>query len=512
MQARRLGIALAALLSIALAWWQLQAAGAVARVSAISIGHTPATVFRPLDAKPHPVVVIAHGFAGSQQLMQSFALALAGNGYIAVTFDFPGHGRNPRPLTGSITQLDGATQRLLACLTDVASHARGLGDGRLAVLGHSMASDIVVRYAQSHADVAATVAVSMFSPAVTASAPANLLIIVGDWEGFLKREALRAVGLATAPASAQPGVTYGEFARGSARRVAFSAHVEHASVLFSQDSLREALDWLDQAFGTQRSAPIVLSARGPWIMLLIASVVALAAPLARLLPRIAEPRIGAGLGWRQLWLPLLAPMLATPLLLHKLPIHILPVLVGDYLACHFALYGLICTLCLWWTRRLPGQAATAAAQPIPAARWRLVVAILAVSAYGAVGLAWPIDTYVTSFVAAPQRIVLVLVMGVGTLAFFLSDEWLTRGIGAARGAYASSKLAFLGSLAIAVALDFERLFFLVIIVPVILLFFLVYGLFSRWTYRQTGHPAVAGVASALAFAWAIGVTFPLLAV
>ncbi len=93
----------------------------------------------------------------------------------------------------------------------------------------------------------------------------------------------------------------------------------------------------------------------------------------------------------------------------------------------------------------------------------------------------------------------------------LSDEWLTRGPGAARGAYAASKVAFVVSLAIAVALDLERLFFLIIIVPVIVLFFVVYGLFSGWTYRRTGHPFVAGIANAVAFAWAIGVTFPLLA-
>ena len=99
----------------------------------------------------------------------------------------------------------------------------------------------------------------------------------------------------------------------------------------------------------------------------------------------------------------------------------------------------------------------------------------------------------------------------GTLPWFLADEWLTRGPGAARGAYAASKLAFVVSLAIAVSLDFERLFFLVIILPVIIPFFLVYGLFSAWTYRATGQPAVAGIANAVAFAWAIGVTFPLLA-
>jgi hypothetical protein len=99
----------------------------------------------------------------------------------------------------------------------------------------------------------------------------------------------------------------------------------------------------------------------------------------------------------------------------------------------------------------------------------------------------------------------------GTLLYFLADEWLTRGQGRARGSYVASKLAFLVSLSIAVLLDFERLFFLIIILPVIVPFFLVYGLFSAWTYRATGHPFVAGIANATAFAWAIGVTFPLLA-
>ena len=86
-----------------------------------------------------------------------------------------------------------------------------------------------------------------------------------------------------------------------------------------------------------------------------------------------------------------------------------------------------------------------------------------------------------------------------------------RGEGAARGAYFASKIAFLVSLAIAVGLDLERLFFLIIIVPVIVLFFVIYGLFSAWIYRRTGYPFVAGIANAVAFAWALGVTFPLLA-
>lgn len=493
------------------ALWHLRTAYSGITATRLEVGGTPVTVFRPVSGPTGPAVLIAHGFAGSQQLMQSFALTFAHNGYVAATFDFPGHGGNPTPLAGSITEANGATRTLVDETRRIATFARSQGDGRLAVLGHSMASDIVVRFAEESPDVAATIAVSMFSPVVTASEPRNLLIIVGDWEAMLKREALRAVSLATAPDAARDRVTYGDPGSGTARRAAFSAHVEHASVLFSEDSMREAQAWLDDAFGIRRATSPVLDVRGPWIVLLLAGSVLLARPLSTLLPRIATPAIGAGWPWRRLWVPLLLPALTTPLLLRILPTHFLPVLVGDYLAAHFAMYGLVTGLCLAWLRRRDRAAGTARDPdrllPVPA----LWFASLAVIAYGFVALAWPIHTLLTAFVPGRGRWLLLLAMLGGTLSFFLSAEWLSRGAGAARGAYAAVKIAFLFSLGLAVALDFERLFFLIIIVPVIVIFFVIYGLFSSWAYRATGHPFVAAIANAVAFAWAIGVTFPLLA-
>ena len=237
--------------------------------------------------------MIAHGFAGSQQLMRSFATTLARNGYVAVTFDFAGHARNPAPLTGSITEAEGATRTLVAETARIADFARPLGDGRLAVLGHSMASDIVVRFSEATPDVGATIAVSMFSPEVTATEPRNLLVIVGGWEGMLKREALRAVGLATAPAPAVPGVTYGDPASGTARRAAFSPHVEHVGVLYSRASMREAVDWLDRSFAIDRPGGPVIVAQGPWILLLLAGVVAARRGRSRGCCR-ASPRLPPG--------------------------------------------------------------------------------------------------------------------------------------------------------------------------------------------------------------------------
>ncbi|MBK1643034.1 alpha/beta hydrolase, partial [Chromatium okenii] len=110
-----------------------------------------------------------------------------------------------------------------------------------------------------------------------------------------------------------------------------------------------------------------------------------------------------------------------------------------------------------------------------------------------------------------ERLPLLAVMFIGTLPFFLADEWLTRGDGAKRGAYPLTKLLFLVSLGIAVALDYESLSFLPMILPVWIIFFILYGLFSRWSFRRTGNPLVAGIVNAVAFAWALAVTFPMYA-
>ena len=63
-------------------------------------------------------------------------------------------------------------------------------------------------------------------------------------------------------------------------------------------------------------------------------------------------------------------------------------------------------------------------------------------------------------------------------------------------------------LPIAVALDFEGLFFLILIAPVMVLFYLVFGTMGRDSARRAG-PLASGLATGLVLAWALGVSFPL---
>jgi len=567
-----------ALFCICAGLWQLESTTADLSVTRSYVGETPVTVFRPENAAQAPVVVIAHGFAGSQQLMQPFAATLARNGFIAVTFDCLGHGHNPQPLTGDVTKVEeGPTPALVREFGKVAAFAQSLpgSDGRIAVLGHSMASDIVIRYAQAHPEVAATVAVSMFSPVVTPTSPRNLAVIVGDNEpGKLKDEGRRVVSMVSG-VTPDPGVTYGSFADGTARRVSFSSGVEHIGVLYSPESMAQARDWLDTVFG--RNGNGYLDERGPALGLLFFGLTLLGWPLAALLPRVSVPSAGAALPWRKLLPVAIAPAILTPLILWKMPTNFLPILLGDYITIHFALYGLLTLAGLWlatrggrkdgkvanrrdyavatWAEKpsakeatliapppsnlmLPGPTAGApvraneivaitqrnrsltltagapAATPPPlqssVSYKKLILATVLVAAYSIFAFGLPLDRYVLSFSPIPQRIPLILTVLAGTLPFFLADEWLTRGQGAARGSYPVTKLLFLISLAIAVALNFKKLFFLILIIPIILIFFIIYGFFSGWVDRRTGNPLVGGAANALAFAWAIAVTFPLL--
>lgn len=495
----RLAVAAVAVAAILLSAWRLGQAEAGLAVEEIAVGAAPVTVMARESAPPGPAVVVAHGLAGSRQLMEPFAVTLARAGYTVLNFDFPGHGAHPEPWEGS--DIPERLADLDETLAAVVAEGRARGDGRVALLGHSMASDLVVRHAVADPEIAATIAVSLYTEAATPTAPRNLLIVNGAWEGRLNEAGLEIVARTTGAASeaVRPERTYGSLAEGTGRRLVLADSTEHVGVLYSPESLVEAASWLDAVFG--RESAFRPDVRGPWVLLLVAGIVALGWPLAALLPRLTEPAAGAGLGWGGLLAIAVVPAVATPLLLWPVPTGWLPVLLADYLTLHFALYGLLIAAGL----RLAGRL------PIRVERGGAVLAVAAAVALYSVGaMVAALDAHVASYWPTANRALLMLALLAGILPYMLADGWLVARPAAPRGAGAMTKVLFLASLGIAVALRPGDLFFLVIILPVVLLFFLLYGLFGAWVSRATGQPAVAALANAAAFAWALGVTFPIL--
>lgn len=462
-------------------------------MTALSVGETPATVYR-LPAAKGPAVIIAHGFAGSRPLMEAYALTFARAGYVAVSFDFPGHGRNPKPMTGDITRIEGTTRQLVAETAAVIDAAAALDavEGPVVLLGHSMATDILVRQAAVDSRVAAVVAVSMYSEAVTETQPARLLMISGGWERQLRAVALEALRLVGPQANENETAVSNDST--VLRRAAVAPLVEHVGVLYSSVALTEALAWVDSALG--RASERRVATTGPWIALLLGSLLALAWPLAALLPQ--SPRSPQSLPGRTFAMAVLLPALLTPLLLYPVRLQLLPVLVADYLLLHLLVYGLIGLAVLRWRGVRFGPLAL-----LP------LVALLAFG-LGVFGVA--LDRYAASFLPHAGRLPIILALSLGAIPFMMADSLVTEAGRASIWRGLAARAAFLASLGLAVVLDFERLFFLLLILPVIVLYFLVFGLMGRWVGRRSAAPLACGLGLGVILAWALGVSFPLVAV
>jgi hypothetical protein len=319
------------------------------------------------------------------------------------------------------------------------------------------------------------------------------LVVAGAWEGALVTEALRALHLADP--SAGLGQTVGDPAAGSGRRAVAAPSVEHVGVLYSVTTLTETRDWLNAAFG--RAEVPAVQARGGWIALLLVAIVALAWPLARALPAGPAP---APVAAPVFWPAALLPALAVPLILWPVDVRVLPVLVADYLALHLVLMGAIALGWLGWHGALRGLVTG-----------RALVAGATLAVFLIAGFGGALDRYVASFWPHGGRAAIIAALALGSVAWMVADSVLTEGGRAGWGRMLAVRLGFLFSLGLAVALNLERLFFLIIILPVIALFFVLFGLVSGWVGRQTGAPLAGGLALGLMLAWALGVTFPLFA-
>jgi hypothetical protein len=189
------------------------------------------------------------------------------------------------------------------------------------------------------------------------------------------------------------------------------------------------------------------------------------------------------------------PALATPLLLAPFDTRFLPVLVADYLALHLAVYGALTLALAAWVGALPARRGWAFG--------------LGLAAYGLLVFGGAMDRYVASFVPVAGRLPIMAVILPGAILAMLADAVLLEAGRARLWRRWTARFLFLASLGLAVALDFERLFFLLIILPVILLFYLSFGLMGGWVGRRTGSVAAMGLGLGIILGWSLGVTFPM---
>jgi dienelactone hydrolase len=223
----------------------------------------PVKVYVPEGAAPGgaPGVVVAHGFAGSAALMQTWSLALAHAGFVVIAPDLPGHGGNVLPLADR-------SERLAQAVALAAEHLVTIPEvdaRRVASLGHSMGSGAVLTDAIARPDVVrAVVAVSPTDADVSGSLPRDLLLLAGANEARFVANAESLLERA--------GGARGEPGDGDARLLVIVPRVEHVSILFSRSAHDASIAWLADALDHQPTGRAPTGPLAGWVLLVLALV------------------------------------------------------------------------------------------------------------------------------------------------------------------------------------------------------------------------------------------------
>jgi pimeloyl-ACP methyl ester carboxylesterase len=393
------------------------------------------------------------------------------------------------------------------------------GQRPLALLGHSMGSAVVADYAQHDDDIPAVVGVSLVYDQTTPTSPRNLLVINGGLEKQLQGLAKKIIDQVS-DGNGSVGVTYGDPQTGTGRRVTVAPGSEHIGVLFNPTTMAETLDWLNRCFNRPTQPTAYLDNRLPWMGLLYLSAGVLFWPFVELLRRreretahpaqnTAEtPRYSKAQWAALMW----GPAVLTPLLSRFLPTErLLPILIGGSLASHFAIYGLLTAIGMALTPQpgTPHEQTSLLRALAQQPRSTLLPALLMVG-YAALMFGMPTDRFVLNMFPPRQRYGVVASVFAAMLPYFLADELLTRSPAAPRHAYPMTKASFILSLALAIALNPRKLFFLILIAPVFVAYFALYGTFSGLVYQRTGTPLAGALANTTIFAWTTAAIFPMI--
>ena len=119
-----------------------------------------------------------------------------------------------------------------------------------------------------------------------------------------------------------------------------------------------------------------------------------------------------------------------------------------------------------------------------------------------------VDRYAASFVPTLPRVYIILVLSFGTILVMVADAYVTDSGQGSFWVRLFAWIALISSLLAAAMIDRYDLTFIIIALPVFVLFFLIYGQMGHWVGRRTGVIS-AGIGLGICLAWALGVSFPI---
>jgi len=254
-----------------------------------------AKLLRPIEASaanPLPGAVYIHGYQNNRETSDAYCIEMARRGFVMLCIDAIGRGNSGEPGDPDDADFDetygGRTSfEYLKALPFVDADRVGL-------MGHSLGAEMVYAIALEDPTVQGLV-ISGFAyrEDATPENPKNMLMMIAKYDEYRERmtgvddiEAEWMSSLQTQAAfpvgNPEIGITYGDFAAGTARRV-FVPKIIHIQTSHSSAPVAEAVAWMQQALNPPDELWIDAD-KQVWHLKEWATLVAMVAGFASLMP------------------------------------------------------------------------------------------------------------------------------------------------------------------------------------------------------------------------------------
>lgn len=235
----------------------------------------------PARFKRAPAAVVCQPINDPPEYGRMLELELVRDGFVVVTFDWRGrtHAEN-RQLLHARTQE--AIRSDVAAAVKYVRSLPGVDPARIMVAGHSVGGTLAVDAGLADPAVAGVASIGMEAD-VSPDQPRNLLWAVGLYDEFRDLGRMRRFFYQSAGQKAPEGVTVGDFARGTARRLDVSPTADHFTEMQDHWIHRQVVSWFHQVAGLPPlNRSMTMEARGLFMMLAwLSALVAVLAGLRR---------------------------------------------------------------------------------------------------------------------------------------------------------------------------------------------------------------------------------------
>ncbi|OUW02911.1 MAG: hypothetical protein CBD16_03745 [Betaproteobacteria bacterium TMED156] len=439
------------------------------------------------------LIILAHGFAGSTSFMRSIAVSLANAGHTTIRFDFLGHGKHKSPFLGNVRDPNGPSERFIKQLNLIIdTFKKKYQYSKVILIGHSMASDIIIRSANVREDIRSVIAISTYTDVKLKKTFPNLLILNGEWERKLIKKTIEIFN-DDGINNVNKNVTYGSLKNGTARRMQIINDADHVGILYSTDTQIVIADWLQElepSFEIRSSNSI-----GFWAASAFTSLFFIFITLIKLFPR--KKSVNFEINKKRLCIVIILSSIFIPFFLQSFRVQFLNYPVHNYVINYFSLIS----LCIIFFTPLKFNEKWLNNFNFITFSWMIFFYIIILG-----GL---LDSYISSYFLSVGRITVFLLLSISCIFFCIVLQMIYES-----GKYGwllanFLKLNVLISLSIAIYLNFDELFLMAYLILLFILFGLIFGFLSNLLNKKQHNYLSTGTANGIVLALTYSSAVPL---